>query len=175
MRVLQASSFLLDLGCGSGMSGAVLSEAGHAWVGCDISADMLSLAEGTAAPYSTSDQLSISPSSKPIANAVSATPRLSSRTGYNTLNHTHVNPEGISRKTSASKGLVCKSDMAQGIPLRPDSLDGAISISAVQWLCHLPNPQVALGRLFRDLCRCLRAGCRAVLQTYLAGVPPQAG
>eukprot|EP00051_Salpingoeca_urceolata_P006684 m.88497 g.88497 ORF g.88497 m.88497 type:complete len:150 (+) comp14944_c1_seq1:286-735(+) len=33
--------FLLDIGCGSGLSGEVLTEAGHHWVGLDISSDML--------------------------------------------------------------------------------------------------------------------------------------
>ena len=35
------SSYILDIGCGSGLSGAVLEEKGHYWVGCDISSDML--------------------------------------------------------------------------------------------------------------------------------------
>lgn len=33
--------FILDLGCGSGLSGAVLSASGHYWVGVDISESML--------------------------------------------------------------------------------------------------------------------------------------
>lgn len=33
--------FILDIGCGSGLSGAVLEEDGHYWVGMDISKDML--------------------------------------------------------------------------------------------------------------------------------------
>ena len=32
---------ILDLGCGSGLSGAALDEAGHLWVGLDISNAML--------------------------------------------------------------------------------------------------------------------------------------
>lgn len=32
---------LLDLGCGSGLSGEVISEYGHYWVGLDISKSML--------------------------------------------------------------------------------------------------------------------------------------
>ena len=36
--------FLLDLGCGSGLSGSVLNENGHIWVGLDISNDMLDIA-----------------------------------------------------------------------------------------------------------------------------------
>jgi SAM-dependent methyltransferase len=33
--------FLLDLGCGSGLSGSVLEDQGHTWVGIDISCAML--------------------------------------------------------------------------------------------------------------------------------------
>uniref|UniRef100_H2LPK5 18S rRNA (guanine-N(7))-methyltransferase n=1 Tax=Oryzias latipes TaxID=8090 RepID=H2LPK5_ORYLA len=37
-------SFLLDVGCGSGLSGDYLSEEGHYWVGIDISTAMLDVA-----------------------------------------------------------------------------------------------------------------------------------
>lgn len=33
--------FILDIGCGSGLSGSVLEEQGHFWVGLDISTSML--------------------------------------------------------------------------------------------------------------------------------------
>lgn len=36
--------FILDVGCGSGLSGDALEEAGHAWVGVDISESMLEIA-----------------------------------------------------------------------------------------------------------------------------------
>ena len=42
-RALQLLNFgddepklVMDLGCGSGLSGSVLSDAGHAWIGLDI-------------------------------------------------------------------------------------------------------------------------------------------
>lgn len=38
-------SLLLDVGCGTGLSGEVLEEAGHTWIGCDISRDMLGVAQ----------------------------------------------------------------------------------------------------------------------------------
>ena len=38
------SHFLLDVGCGSGLSGEILTEEGHVWIGMDISADMLATA-----------------------------------------------------------------------------------------------------------------------------------
>jgi SAM-dependent methyltransferase len=37
-------SYILDIGCGSGLSGEVLSESGHVWVGCDIAPSMLQIA-----------------------------------------------------------------------------------------------------------------------------------
>ena len=37
-------SFILDVGCGSGLSGQVLEQHGHFWVGCDVSRDMLTVA-----------------------------------------------------------------------------------------------------------------------------------
>lgn len=38
------TSYILDIGCGSGLSGQVLEEQGHVWVGCDVSRDMLQVA-----------------------------------------------------------------------------------------------------------------------------------
>jgi len=37
-------SYILDIGCGSGLSGQVLEEQGHYWLGCDVSKDMLDIA-----------------------------------------------------------------------------------------------------------------------------------
>ncbi|KAG8822937.1 hypothetical protein FRC19_004931 [Serendipita sp. 401] len=37
------SLFLLDIGCGSGLSGEILDEMGHIWVGVDIAPSMLPL------------------------------------------------------------------------------------------------------------------------------------
>ena len=36
-------SLILDIGCGSGLSGEVLSDNGHYWVGVDISKAMLGM------------------------------------------------------------------------------------------------------------------------------------
>ena len=33
--------FLLDIGCGSGLSGEILDEEGHYWVGVDVAPSML--------------------------------------------------------------------------------------------------------------------------------------
>lgn len=123
---------------------------------------MLCLAQGSVAEPPTQH-----PSNQ--EDNLSSVKSLSSRSGYNKLNHRHFNPNLAMHQSSTSKGLVFRSDMAQGIPLRAASIDGVVSISAVQWLCYLPNPRPALARLFRDLHRCLKPGCKAVLQVYLAG------
>ncbi|GAX85796.1 hypothetical protein CEUSTIGMA_g13211.t1 [Chlamydomonas eustigma] len=108
---------LLDVGCGSGLSGEQLTELGQMWVGFDISPAMLDVA--------------------------------------------------VEREV---EGDVCLHDMGHGMPLRPGTFDGAISISAVQWLCNADksshDPRKRLKRFFETLYAALRRGARAVLQVY---------
>ncbi|KAM0939359.1 putative methyltransferase type 11, 18S rRNA (guanine(1575)-N(7))-methyltransferase Bud23 [Dioscorea sansibarensis] len=108
---------LLDIGCGSGLSGETMSEHGHHWIGYDISPSMLNVA--------------------------------------------------LDREVD---GDLLLADMGQGLGLRPGVLDGAISISAVQWLCYADNsshePRMRLKAFFGSLYRCLVRGARAVLQLY---------
>ena len=84
------SAFLLDVGCGSGLSGRVLSSAGHVWVGCDISQSMLQVAVD----------------------------------------------EGNSIEELEGTVDVLTKDMGQGLAFRSGMFDGAVSISALQWLCY---------------------------------------
>lgn len=68
------------------------------------------------------------------------------------------------------EGDLLLADMGQGIPLRAGSIDAAISISAVQWLCNVDESGVSaegrLGRFFGGLYAVLRRGGRAVCQFY---------
>lgn len=68
------------------------------------------------------------------------------------------------------EGDVLLGDMGQGVPLRQGVFDGAISISAVQWLCNADRsshePRKRLKAFFESLYRCLARGARAVLQVY---------
>jgi len=111
------SRFILDIGCGSGLSGQGLTDGGHHWVGFDISTAMLEIA---------------------IENEV--------------------------------EGDVFLHDAGQGFRFRPGSFDGAISISAIQWLCNADtseaNPYRRLMAFFGSLYSALRRGSRAVLQFY---------
>ena len=161
------------------MSGNTIAAAGHAWIGCDISLDMLALACGiptdqmstltasfTSARHLIHHRSAAEQQNAPCQQQNSAHAR--SRTGFNALNHRHAKPSQM--PTSArGQGLVLWSDMAQGIPLRKASLDGVVSVSAVQWLCHRPDAEASLRRLFEDLFQCLKPHAKAVLQVYIAG------
>lgn len=61
-------------------------------------------------------------------------------------------------------------DIGQGFGFRKGIFDGAISISAVQWLCHATRPDHVpakrLRKFFVGLHAVLAAGARAVLQFY---------
>jgi len=108
---------LLDVGCGTGLSGETLEEAGHRWVGMDVSGDMLHVA-----------------------------------------------------KLREVEGDLVHRDMGRGVPFRQGVFDGAISISAIQWLCYSDrredDPRKRLLFFFQSLYKCLRRGARAVLQFY---------
>ncbi|XP_062109262.1 18S rRNA (guanine-N(7))-methyltransferase RID2 isoform X2 [Humulus lupulus] len=108
---------LLDIGCGSGLSGETLTENGHEWIGLDISDSMLNVA--------------------------------------------------LEREV---EGDVILGDMGQGLGFRSGVIDGAISISAIQWLCNADKsshePRLRLKAFFGSLYKCLARGARAVFQVY---------
>uniref|UniRef100_A0A8C3PWU1 BUD23 rRNA methyltransferase and ribosome maturation factor n=1 Tax=Chrysolophus pictus TaxID=9089 RepID=A0A8C3PWU1_CHRPC len=68
------------------------------------------------------------------------------------------------------EGDLLLADMGDGIPFRPGTFDGCISISAVQWLCNADkkshSPPKRLYRFFSTLYTALARGSRAVLQLY---------
>lgn len=108
---------LLDIGCGSGLSGTVLEESGHNWIGLDISPSMLDVA--------------------------------------------------LERET---EGDLILSDMGEGVPFRAGVFDGAISVSAVQWLFNADKkshkPVKRLYTFFSTLYAALSRSARAVFQFY---------
>jgi 18S rRNA (guanine1575-N7)-methyltransferase len=114
---------VLDLGCGTGLSGDALVAAGHAWIGVDVSDAMLRVA--------------------------------------------------VERGCGAGGGAggdMLLGDMGQGFGLRAGTVDGAISVSALQWLCYADRTGHRAGRrlgaFFASLYKVLRRGARAALQFY---------
>lgn len=117
LQLKEPGCLILDLGCGSGLSGSELTEQGHFWIGLDISPSMLDVA--------------------------------------------------LDREV---EGDLILSDLGNGFNFAPGCFDGAISISALQWLCNAEktshNPYKRFARLFESLYKALVRGARAVLQFY---------
>jgi 18S rRNA (guanine1575-N7)-methyltransferase len=111
-------SYILDIGCGSGMSGEALEAAGHYWCGMDISKSMLDVANDK----------------------------------------------------DNDMGDLIHQDMGLGLPFRPGSFDGIISVSAIQWLCYSDSnsqdPKLRLNRFFSSLYTILKRDAKAILQFY---------
>jgi 18S rRNA (guanine1575-N7)-methyltransferase len=155
-------SFILDVGCGSGLSGKVLEEQGHVWVGCDVSRDMLEVANDRIEQKRLSamghgDDGSSSSSSS------------SSSLNEEDMDHDDTDMQSNNKK-DASFGDLMHHDMGTGLPFRPATFDACISISALQWLCYSNAkdqiPKKRLTRFFSSLYQVLRRGGRAVLQFY---------
>lgn len=108
---------LLDIGCGSGISGTAAGDAGHIWIGYDISPSMLRIAHD--------------------------------------------------REVD---GDLMLADAGAPPKFRPGTFDGAISVSALQWLCNIDKkghePFKRLKEFFNVLFTCLKKGARAALQFY---------
>eukprot|EP01016_Furgasonia_blochmanni_P052316 TRINITY_DN8327_c0_g1_i2.p1 TRINITY_DN8327_c0_g1~~TRINITY_DN8327_c0_g1_i2.p1 ORF type:complete len:223 (-),score=65.83 TRINITY_DN8327_c0_g1_i2:191-859(-) len=79
----------------------------------------------------------------------------------------------IRDREKEAEGDLYESDIGQGFHFRAGVYDGAISISAIQWLCTAAkrdyNPFKRLNSFFQSLYNCLRRGAKAVLQFYPDG------
>jgi len=162
---------LLDVGCGSGLSGETLTRQGYrAWVGIDASAAMLERAtRGRSASKRTADE------KEPPAD--DAREREDARAKGKNKN-----------ETPPARGAVLRGDFSQGLPFRAGAFDGCVSVSAAQWLCvwtrgkrgrkgggdendddvHFASAAVRenLSRFFAALRVALRPGACAALQVY---------
>jgi len=71
-----------------------------------------------------------------------------------------------------AEGDVVHSDMGHGFGFRAGTFDGAVSISALQWLCSaeqaVQNPYRRLNKFFSSLYACLIKGARCAFQFYPA-------
>lgn len=142
-------SLVLDIGCGSGLSGQVLEEKGHVWIGCDVSRDMLNMAQER-----MQEQQSKNDDDDKKKNAMNDDDQ----------------SDDDDEEDGLSMGDLLHHDIGTGLPFRPATFDACISISALQWLCYSnsaqQNPRRRLTRFFSSLYQVLKRGGRAVLQFY---------
>lgn len=152
---------ILDIGCGSGLSGKALEEAGHVWVGCDVSRDMLMVANER-----------IERKRESVKGGKATESNKSDDEEEEDMEYSDSEEdeeEGVAGGV-ASTGDLMHHDMGTGLPFRPATFDACISISALQWLCYSNAngqvPRKRLLRFFSSLYQVLRRGGRAVLQFY---------
>jgi len=155
-------SFILDVGCGSGLSGKVLEERGHVWVGCDVSRDMLDVANER---IEQKRERCLERNNKNYGNK---NKQMVDDQDEESSDDDH---DGSgSGGALASTGDLMHHDMGTGLPFRSATFDACISISALQWLCYSNAknqiPRKRLTRFFSSLYSVLRRGGRAVLQFY---------
>ncbi|KPA82348.1 methyltransferase-like protein [Leptomonas pyrrhocoris] len=200
---LNRSALLLDIGCGSGLSGDVLTEQGHAWMGVDISMDMLRIAKEDELNYYDMGEAQRQAAKKAESTLTSSSNLrmdtshvkwglITSEEEDNEGEDDERDEEGTDKDVDDSAegqgetwqegeemdGLmsgprvveVLRNDIGAGLPFRPGTFDGCISISVLQWLCHSTKkgevPQRRLLALFQSLYNSLRRGAKAVLQFY---------
>ena len=225
----ERSCYILDIGCGSGLSGQALEKAGHHWVGCDISPSMLAVATGLRIGGGEEGGDSVGEDSEEEGESEDVEDEEEDDDSNEGLTMSDLSKGMISKKevpggwkrgreededeeeeednedndaddddddddddvndddyTHEEKGGnapppeplpsledvgdVLKSDMGQGLPFRPASFDGVISISAIQWLCYSSSsdqdPKLRLNRFFSALYSVLKRDAKAILQFY---------
>ena len=132
----------LTVRCGSGLSGEALSEAGHYWVGLDISQSMLSESSCVVCMFVTNVGSLLSP----VCAAV-----------HSVCVCVCVCVDVAREREVEGDLFLC--DVGDGVGFRPGTFDGVISVSALQWLCNADkkshNPLKRLYRFFSSLYACL--------------------
>ena len=126
---------LLDLGCGSGLSGEELTENGHTWVvglqlflqHARVVSQMCSLWTMQHQNMSCNEGLARCRQRRAVCSAKSE----------NDMQGFDISRAMLDVAAERDvEGDLCLLDMGHGMPLRAGVFDGAISISAIQWLCN---------------------------------------
>ncbi|KAL3778104.1 hypothetical protein ACHAW5_004098 [Stephanodiscus triporus] len=154
----------------------VLEEHGHVWVGCDVSRDMLNMANERieqkreeASRNDDDDDDDDDDDGYDDDGYDDDSEDDDSATRDDEDDGTTRKRRGR-RRPSPPTGDLLHHDMGTGLPFRPATFDACVSISALQWLCYSNSrdqiPKRRLTRFFSSLYSVLRRGARAVLQFY---------
>jgi len=149
---------ILDVGCGSGLSGAALERAGHAWVGCDVSKEMLKIASEREAGRDESFEDSDDDAMRDDEDDAS-----SEDTGSE-----------APKSAAVVSAELLEQDMGLGLPFRPATFDGAVrharakSERCSRRLCSTDCPPPTGFRLRAPVALLRQRGGAAVSQAPLA-------
>lgn len=168
---------ILDLGCGSGLSSLEISKAGHYWIGLDISRYMLNVADEKVSEFfnsenSTEDSAQILMESESGAFDKQTKEEEFSDASFSEETHSENDEKDNIKSSQGEFADLLQWDIGQSLSFRPGTIDGAVSISCIQWLCQATSshpsgqPKARLTRFFKSLYMCLAQGARAVFQFY---------
>ncbi|THH10789.1 hypothetical protein EW145_g1076 [Phellinidium pouzarii] len=139
--------FILDIGCGSGLSGEILDEEGHCWIGVDIAPNVLICYRAKRWPWNAKSRVTCF---------------------YKTLGKALASDQEVLMQPSGASCLTLRY-----LFTRPSGfLVYTPSISVIQWLLNAEtshptsSPPHRLMRFFTTLYAALRNPARAVLQFY---------
>ena len=143
---LRRPSLILDVGCGSGLSGSILSETGLG-TGSeeededDDNEDNEDNGEGLEGESTTSDSSNAIPNNP---NTQYSSASMTRHSGPHTWIGLDISASMLSVALEREvEGDLLLADAGQGIPFRPGTFDAAISISAIQWLCTVDGTNAA--------------------------------
>ncbi|CAK7237870.1 18S rRNA (guanine1575-N7)-methyltransferase [Sporothrix bragantina] len=166
---LPGPSFILDVGCGSGLSGEILTRSGtvvrrrRRTNELDAAGNDDNNGDEEEEEDEDDDEYDDDSDSDSTTSEIGNGPHV--WVGMD------ISPSMLDVALQRDvEGDLLLADMGQGVPFRAGSFDAAISISAVQWLCNAESsdtsPQGRLSRFFNGLYASLRRGGRAVCQFY---------
>ncbi|KAM0679204.1 hypothetical protein BDAP_000070 [Binucleata daphniae] len=175
---LNESGLILDIGCGTGISGREIAKNGHMWIGCDISIDMLNELVETndeSSDVETNENYKIdsneeyndvSEETNTETNRIKNNNRIKNTENDNT---SYTEEYDAKNKQKLQTCGVLNLDIANGLPFRPGTFDGLISVSCLQWIFHgksLQESRKAVRTLFTGVKSILKIKSKAVFQYY---------
>ncbi|CAK7206366.1 18S rRNA (guanine1575-N7)-methyltransferase [Sporothrix eucalyptigena] len=166
---LPGPSFILDVGCGSGLSGEILTRSGTTIRTRRKTNDLGQVVGDEEGDQEEEDVGDEEYDDDDDDDSDSTTSEIGN--GPHVWVGMDISPSMLDVALQRDvEGDLLLADMGQGVPFRAGSFDAAISISAVQWLCNAESsdtsPQGRLTRFFNGLYASLRRGGRAVCQFY---------
>ncbi|KAM0676282.1 hypothetical protein GVAV_000245 [Gurleya vavrai] len=170
---IKENGLVLDLGCGTGISGFELARNGLNWIGCDISKDMLN-------EINEQNEFFVEDINENNLNNEEQKESENSLYDKDKNLFSSENEEFFDDKEISNISLLEKEifyhpaglfnlDIANKLPFKPGSFDAVISVSCIQWLFHNKNlieSRSSFRNLFTSVKSVLKMQCVAVFQIY---------
>lgn len=168
---LDRQSLILDLGCGTGISGRELGRNGHYWIGCDISRDMLLMSISNS--NVVDDEATDGNNMFPLLNEYDSQKNKEENECSNVLAEENGKKEYLKEQEMLNYQIDCIAlfhlDISKNIPFKTGVFDAFVSVSCFQWLFHnrnIPESRSIVRKLFMRIRDVLKYKGKGVIQFY---------